>query len=239
LHPDLALIIDLWEVDHATDQAHVRARELKTGVDQALKLIGDIAEAQEALKIERSALKTKEAGFQRELDRYVIRRDRSKELLKGGSALDFVSVSKQLQQCADKVDELELEVLDCMETSEQQSQRATGLDADAVAAEAAHTGARARWFEEGGLLRVELEELAASRVLKWASLPKDLHSHYSDLRRRKKDVVVPIAGGNCSACLITVNAQVSVDLHGGRRLHTCRGCHRYLTLPVDEEEAEA
>ena len=103
MHPDLALIIDLWDVDRATDLAQARARELKQLVGAAEAQIEAVAKSQEALKVQQAAMTEKEAELQKLLDRYVIRRDRSKELLKGGSALDFVTVQKQLEQCTMKV----------------------------------------------------------------------------------------------------------------------------------------
>ena len=85
MHPDLALIIGLWEVDKATDDARDHARELKQGVEAAKARIDEVALALQALKANRATLRIEEAGLQRSLDRYVIRRDRTAELLKDGS----------------------------------------------------------------------------------------------------------------------------------------------------------
>jgi len=160
-------------------------------------------------------------------------------MLKAGSALDYLTVEKQLDQCSEKVDELELQVMDCMERQEEMSAQESALDVDTETAASDHQAARDRWTEEGQVLRTDLAALSASRTEKWATFPRDLCTHYTDLRRRSGPVVVPIIGGNCSGCQITINPQASVDLACGRRVHTCRGCRRYLRLPVDEEEPEA
>jgi predicted nucleic acid-binding Zn-ribbon protein len=239
LHPDLALIIGLWDVDKATDDAHDHARRLKHAVDAAKVRIEGTARSLEALKAERAALRTEEAELQRSLDRYVMRRDRTAELLKGGSALDYLMVEKQLDQCTEKVDELEVQVMGCMERQEEMSARESALDVDTEVAASDHQAARGLWTEEGQLLRTELADLSESRIQKWKGFPKDLCTHYKDLRRRSGPVVVAIIDGNCSGCQITINPQAAVDLMSGRRVHTCRGCRRYLRLPVDTEEAEA
>ena len=239
MHPDLALIIDLWDVDRATDLAQARARELKQLVGAAEAQIEAVAKSQEALKVQQAAMTEKEAELQKLLDRYVIRRDRSKELLKGGSALDFVTVQKQLEQCTMKVDELEEQMMDCMVEQEALCSQEAALSADAQAAEDDHQAARQTWIDEGRMLRVELEELGELRAQRWADFPRDLQGQYTDLRRRGRDVVAEIRDGNCSACQMTVNPQAAVDIRAGRRVHSCRGCNRYLTLPVDAEEAEA
>ncbi len=239
MHPDLMLIEALWEVDRATDAIKTRARELKCAVDEAQVRIDAVVEAHAAVSAQEQLMSAKEAELQALLDRYIVRRDRAARLMEGGSALDYLVVQKQHEQCATKVDELEGEVMGCMEQIDAMQAQGVALLADQEAAKAHHQKVRAQWVQEGGEIRVELERLDADRFARWADFPRDLHSHYKDLRRRKRDVVVPIKDGNCSACQMTVNAQVSVDLRGSRRVHTCRGCGRYLTLPVDEEQAEA
>ena len=239
MHPDLVLIQALWEIDRSADEAKARARSLKEAVGVAQARIEEVGLDRVAVGEEIKRVEETERGLQRELDRYVIRRDRSAELLKGGSALDYLTVQKQLEQCTAKVDELELSVMECMERSDGLAEKAAALQSDEEAATQKHAQEYARWVKVGTEIREELKQLDAQRQAQWADFPRDLHSHYSELRRRNREVVVPIINGSCSACQMTVNAQVPVDLRSGRRVHTCRGCGRYHVLAVDEEVDEA
>ncbi len=233
------LITALWEVDRTTDEVKVHARSLKAAVDQAQTRIEANEQTLQSLEAERAALTERERDLQKTLDRYVLRRDRSAALMEGGSPLDYLIVQKQHEQCSAKVEELEDGVMDCMEKQEDLAERLRALSEESTRAQQHHEQVITTWKREGQEIRVKLKQLGTDRDARWAACPRDMHSHYSDLRRRKRDVVVPLLDGLCSGCHMTLTAQVSVDLRSSRRIHTCRGCGRYLILPVDEAPDEA
>jgi len=228
VHSDMVIICALWDVDHATDMARERLRGLKQAVDDAVAEEARIASEQARVSKAIAEGTAHEQSLDGQLTRYVKRRDKAAKLMEGGSALDYLAVERQHIQCGEKVDQLELAVLDCMEVQEALESEAQALSTSAAAARAHAESVQAEWVREGRLIGSEFKRLDAERASMWADFPGDLRRHYKDMRRRKSSVVTEIIDGNCSGCSMTVNAQVMIETRLGRRVHTCRGCHRWF-----------
>ena len=175
------------------------------------------------------------------LDRYIVRRDRSAKLLEGGSALDYLTVQRQLEQCTEKVEGLEMEVLEIMELRDELKARLAQIGTDTEAAQGVRGTAHETWVRDGRVIAKELGELEPARAAVWADLASEHRSRYTDLRRRNKAVVAMIVSDTCVECHVAIQTQVGLEVRQGRRLHICRGCGRWLTVPpeVDEQPADA
>ncbi|MAY80237.1 MAG: hypothetical protein CL930_05555 [Deltaproteobacteria bacterium] len=241
MHADMVLIVRLWELDQLIDQARKTAADLKavvTDIDQQTSARSEEQKEQEALL---QKVVVEESTVQQELDRYIIRRDRTAKLLEGGSELDYVTVERQLLQCTEKVDELENSVLELMEQRDDHIGRIAHLGAEISRLEGERGTAHAEWVRVGRMARTEIETLMPRRVAALAELMREQAIVYEDFRKRTKAPVAYFSGHSCGACHVSAGSQVYLEVSQGRRVHQCRGCNRWL-LPdpqLDEEAEEA
>ncbi len=238
MHPELSSIVQLWRHDSTVDRAKSDASELKSAVQQIDESIAAMAEEMIAVSGARDALAVKQGEVQRELDRYIVRKNRSKELLKGGHSLDFGTVQKQLEQCSVKVDELEMAVLELMEEKEAHAARLQALNDDTDSAKQSREAAYERWVQEGRRLRTEIETIWPIRQSAANELTRDQLIRYEDFRKRGTIPVAAIDGKTCSGCFVVVANHLRMEVRNSKRLHACRGCGRWLLPPEDDAELD-
>ncbi len=239
MESDLKLICALWELDHAHDNAKARLRQLKQAVDDAEAEITKIAAEQQDNQDTTAKVVTKEAKLQSELDAYVRRRDKAAVLMEGGSALDYLAVERQHIQCSERVDNLEVAVLECMEEQEGLVAVGSDLAGAMMSAMTVRDAARATWIQEGRILGADMKRYEAERAEAWSTFPRDLQRNYLGLRKRSREVITDIIDGNCGACSITANPQAVIETRLGRRLHMCRGCSRWFRRVAEPEPLDA
>ena len=232
MHRELSSILQLWQHDCSVDSIRARGSELKATVESLGTEIEQLNEAATLIGKSEKELATEQASAQRELDRYVVRRDRSKELLRGGHSLDFGTVQKQYDQCSEKVDELELKILQFMEDRESCKQNIEETVNARQQAEASRKQAHEQWVREGGELRSELEKLWPLRQHAAAELTREQQVRYEDFRKRDVSPVAIITDKTCGSCHVVVANHLRMEVSNGKRLHVCRGCGRWL-LPSE------
>ena len=242
MHPDLTLIVGLWTLDAAVDDAKGRAAALKQAVTDADVRITELTKELEGIANRVAEAVQEETAVNTELEKYVRRTQRTQALLDGHQAVDFVTVEKQLAQCKAHVGRLEdslLEILDGIETLKAE---ASVLEQEREETREAKGELHARWVSEGREIRVELEELWPRRQAAAAELSRDMLVRYKGFRDRGLVPVAPLGGKVCTACNVVVQDQMRLEVASGRRIHNCRGCGRWLLPPVPEEvdpEAES
>ena len=238
VHRELSSILQLWQHDCSVDSIRARGSELKDVVDQLDREIEHLNESSASISEEEERLAIQQSAAQRELDRYVVRRDRSKELLRGGHSLDFGTVQKQYEQCSEKVDELELTVLQFMEDRDNCKKQIEENAQSCQQAEASKAQAYEQWVKEGGKLRSDLEQLWPTRQKAASELTREQLVRYEDFRKRGEAPVAIITGKTCSLCHVVIADHLRMEVGSGKRLHACRGCKRWLLPPEDVEELD-
>ena len=237
MHPDLVLIVDLWEKDRQVDDAKSRAAELKSVVTRTeIEIEGKTLELSDAVE-KIGALVAKEAAVQSELDKYLMRTQRTRDLLDGHKAVDFLTVEKQLEQCEARVEALEDELLELMGQREVIQNNAELMESERERLREQKGVAHAQWVNEGRGIRSQLEEIWPERQTAASRLNRELTKRYDGFRDRKLVPVAFIDGKFCSACHVSVQDQMRLEVQSGRRIHTCRGCGRWL-LPTSEDDSE-
>jgi predicted nucleic acid-binding Zn-ribbon protein len=244
VHPELSSIVQLWKHDSVLDRARADAGELKAAVQRLEHAIAAMDAEVLEVSAARDVLATDQGAVQRDLDRYIVRKNRSKELMKGGHSLDFGTVQKQLEQCSAKVDELEFAVLELMEKKEDHTDRLRTLGEDTERAKVSRTDAHDSWVREGRRLRTEMEEIWAIRQSAAVELAREQLARYEDFRKRGMEPVAAIDGKTCSGCHVVVASPLRMEVVNTKRLQACRGCGRWLLPPVaslelDEESLDA
>ena len=237
MHPDLELIVDLWEIDRQVDEAKGRAAELKAVVTRTEVEIDcktrELADTVEQI----GALVAQEAEVQSELDKYLMRTQRTRDLLDGHKAVDFLTVEKQLEQCEARVEALEDDLLELMGQREALQNNAGLIESVREQLREQKGFAHAQWVKEGREIRNQLEDIWPKRQQAASRLNRDLTKRYDGFRDRKLVPVAFIDGKFCSACHVSVQDQMRLEVQSGRRIHTCRGCGRWLQ-PTNEDDSE-
>lgn len=228
MHPDLVAISNVWQRDAAADQLRSELERLKDAVARATAELAAARAADEAAKARLAELKVEERKLGRELDEYVQKRRQTQALIDEGKAPDYDAAQRQVERCAKLIDELEDKGLANLEATEvagaaaAQAAKALTKAQEGLAEAQAALGAR-----EPGLL-TELAAETKARDAAWAELRAEYRGPYSDLRRRKRRVLVNVAEGTCAQCHMRVPPQRMVEVQTSRAVHTCPGCQGYL-----------
>ena len=239
MHPDLVLISDLWQLDHQVDEVRKRAAALKDVVSELDDQIADNSRVMEDTAKALDATIKDEAGVQRDLDRYIVRRDRAAKLLEGGEVVDFETVQKQLDQCREYVDRLEGEVLECMERKENLIETGSVLETNGEELKDQKGQAYERWVVEGRQIRTEIDEVWPRRQELFGELNSELRQRYEGFRQRGMVPVATLGEVVCLECNVVVQDQIRIEVNTGRRVHGCRGCGRWLMpSPISEGDNE-
>ncbi len=144
----------------------------------------------------------------------------------------FKALQHEIDQDRAAVGEIETAILEAME----------GIDAgrrEEKAAAAELKGVEDEAKAEISVLEKQLEEIKARHDAQKAlcdqaaaDVPPEMLRIYRHARMRgKMDAVVPIEGGNCSACRIALAPQVVVEATKGKSLVVCESCQRILFKP--------
>ncbi|MDD5628131.1 MAG: C4-type zinc ribbon domain-containing protein, partial [Elusimicrobia bacterium] len=81
-------------------------------------------------------------------------------------------------------------------------------------------------------LKAKFDGQKAVRDEAAALVPADMMRIYSHARMRgKTDAIVPVDGGNCSACRINLAPQMIIEVTKAKALVTCESCQRILYKP--------
>jgi predicted nucleic acid-binding Zn-ribbon protein len=141
----------------------------------------------------------------------------------------FKALQHEIEQAKVSGSQIETEILETME----------GIDSgrrDEKAAAAELKAAEDKAKGEVGVLEGELAALKSKHDAQKAvrdeaasSVPPEMMKVYNHARMRGKlDAIVPIDGGNCSACRINLAPQVVVEATKAKGLVVCESCQRIL-----------
>jgi len=150
----------------------------------------------------------------------------------------FKALQHQIDEAKASGSQLETEILEIME----------GIDGgrkEEKSAAAALKSAQDKAKGEIGALEKELAELKAKHDTRKvvrdeaaALVPPDMLRIYSHARMRgKPDAIVPVDGGNCSACRINLAPQMIVEVTKAKALVVCESCQRILYKPEPAAKA--
>jgi len=231
----LALIVGLWTLDSAVDEAKGRAGTLKQAVTDAGSRIDALTGELEAIAHRVAEEVKQESEVNTELEKYVRRTQRTQALLDGHQAVDFVTVEKQLAQCKTHVDRLEDSLLEILGRIEALRTEAALLEEERERVRESKGELHALWVSEGRDIRTELEALWPRRQAAAEELSRDMATRYKGFRDRGLVPVAHLGGKVCTACNVVVQDQMRLEVGSGRRIHNCRGCGRWLLPAIPEE----
>ena len=237
MHADLVLIVRLWQLDSEIDEARGQAAALKTAVERVDQSIESMGQQLAGLAERKAAVMVEETDVGRELEKYIQRTARTRALMDGHQAVDFTTVEKQLEQCREHVSRLEDALLEILARLESTASEQADVEQALALARSERAALYAQWVERGREIRTELEAIWPRRLAAAGELNRDLANRYRGFRDKGIAPVAHASGKVCGACHVVIQDQMRLEVTSGRRIHTCRGCGRWL-LPQLEPEVD-
>jgi len=134
--------------------------------------------------------------------------------------------------------QIETGILEAMEGIDSGRKDEKAAAAEFKAAEDKTKGAIGVLEKEGAELKAKYEAQKAVRDEAASTVPPEMMKVYAHARMRGKlDAVVPIDGGNCSACRISLAPQMVVEATKAKSLVICESCQRILYKPEPAAKA--
>jgi len=225
-----AVLWQLNQMDVTIDSLRQKCNELVAVVRELTTLIGTVKESIEAAESRVEELRGEEKNFSRRLSKYIKRRDDTKVLLDEGRVSDYIAASRQYEQCAAIVIEIEEDLLNCMERLEEAVAYSAAETRRLEATRVADKSARDNYHNQVPGLKSKIDQLLVSRrPLLERLLPEDSR-RYENVRSQKGTAVAALSEDSCGSCHVTVPLQVCSNIRSGRILHHCTGCGRFLCV---------
>ena len=216
MHEELFVIRDLNRID--MDIKHARAElagmiaGVRASTDSVIAQKVVLGESEAAL----TALREAERRLNRRMEEYVIRRDRTKEMIDEGRAPDFLSARRQLEQCTAIVDELEVEVLEHMEQREEMETRIATLIEQLERTRQEDQAGRDRYAEASPGLKAQVAELTTQRPALLERLNPDHRRIYENHHRLGRAALTHLEGKVCQSCSQESPPQVIMEVEHGK-----------------------
>ena len=229
-------LLDIQEIDTATDRLMARMRALESGEDAAAAL----AEANEAermmgeLRLRLDELSRDQMRFEHEIDSMSQKAAAEERRLYDGSvanARELDSITHEVDNLKKRRTDREDELLALMEVREEleSQERAAAERSEALRARVAEVGSIAA--DDLEKLRTELKERTEARAALAKAVDPEFLELYEDLRPQKKGVAaVALIDGVCQGCheqLSSVYVDRLKRVEGPKR---CEHCRRILVI---------
>lgn len=140
------------------------------------------------------------------------------------------------------IDELTDKIVPMMDEIEQQRAALDAIKAQTAEAEGELTAIREKFQITGDRLREEIAGLRQQREQATAAVDAALLRRYEDVRRHRGDpALVPVEGGVCPACHISIPSDTIRALERGTSVQACESCGRifYWAKPASASDEEA
>jgi hypothetical protein len=232
----LSRLLDLQEVDSATDRLEARRKSLEAGNDvAAARGLADDAEAQQGeLGLQLDALDRDIGRLEHEIDSLTRKAAEDERRLFDGSvvnAKELSSLQKDVDQLKRRRSEREDELLALMESREELEGQASEARQRTDELRTEVERAQSLGASELERLRVDLEELLRRREEILPELDPELLDLYEELRPQKKGVAaVALVEGVCQGCHEQLSAVEMDRIRHSDAIARCEHCRRILVL---------
>jgi len=227
-HPTVNTLVTLARADLAIVHAQKKMKALKA---KTVSLSNDRKKADKRLIDAENALidlKRNEINYQQKIETYIKRTKTAVQALEKGLG-DPDSAQKQITQCGDIIDNLEISILENLDA--QESAATAILMAKESVVE--HTDKTTVFQTESRIQSLELGELVSAKTAARTQLIKGLdvtiRNRYENLRRSKGTAVARVVDSCCRTCQLALPMQDVSDLQRGREI-SCRKCGRWLFI---------
>ncbi len=229
LGPEIQQLLELQRVDR-------RLELLRRELEIRPKMHSVKQERLEALQGKTSVIHEMQLEIQRRIDRQDLEGNSIDEKLAASRAkLSNASTNTEYQGFLIQISRLETvrgEVDDLLLELWEEMEQAKGLERECVKAiaeqDAMVAGERIELEKELASIREEAHVLLAAREVARERVVPDLIDEYDALYSRYRDrSVVPVEGGICGGCNMSLSPQIMANLKGNKPVH-CNNCRRLL-----------
>lgn len=230
MHPDVALVLQLQQLDHRTSVLEKEVAELPRHIATIEKTLESHLRRLEADKAALAAnqrdRKTLDLEVQTQRQKISKLRDQMSQAKNNEQYRAFQNeidyAEKEIQKCDDRG----LELMSASEPLEAAVKAAeASLAEEKKTVEAEKVKARGATASD----QAELEKLRAEHKEQFAKLPKTSQAAYDRIRKKWKGTVASeVKEGRCTACQMMLRPQYYQDLRKGDKLMFCETCSRFL-----------
>jgi len=144
----------------------------------------------------------------------------------------FKALQTEIDQCKAAGGQIETEILETMEgiDASRRQEKAAAAELKVVEDQA---NSEIKVLEgQSAELKAKFDAKKVVRDQAETLVPADMLRLYNHARSRgKPDVIVPVDGGNCSACRINLAPQMIIEVAKAKTLVVCESCQRILFKP--------
>lgn len=239
MHQELLEIHDLFKVDREMEALKAEAGQLAQAVRALRGQLASLQEHQTSLTAELEAVRTEERSLNRKMADYATKRDRTQQMIDGGTAPDFAAAERQLAQLLELHDDTETQALEIMETREDLEERLERNAAEQVRTQAGIRDAKARETARRPEISARYAEIKPLHAKRAKKLTNAHLSRFQELKRKGVTQVVNLVDGVCPQCHIEPPPMIKVDVaRGSTRVNTCRGCGAFFFESEETETGE-
>jgi predicted nucleic acid-binding Zn-ribbon protein len=237
MHPDLARLVRLQQIEISTDHARRTIADLPdrvAGLDARLTADRDAVEAARARladnQVGRRGLERDLAAVQSRLAKF---RD---QLMEVRTNREYQAMQKEIDVAQHEVRAIEDRILERMLEADERTDDVKRAQEGLATEQVALADERRRLEGEAARLGVELERALAEREALVAELPAALLATFEQVARGRRGIAVAEAkDGLCSQCHVRLRPQVFNELRRNDTIHQCASCQRILYFPLTAE----
>ena len=230
MHPDVALVTQLQQLDHRMSALEKEVAELPRHIATIEKTLESHLRRLEADKAALVANQRDRKNLDLEVQTH------QQKISKLRDQMTQAKNNEQYKAFQNEIDYAEKEIKKCEDRSLELMSASEPLDAAVKAADAAlkeeqksveAEKTKARGAKAGDL--AELEKLRTDHKETFAKLPRSSQAAYERIRKKWKGTVsAEVKDGRCNACQMLLRPQFFQDIRRGDSLMFCETCSRFL-----------
>ena len=213
---------------------------LQKEIDRVPREIADLQAGLEGAKAKLAGAKAKIVGFEKKKKEKELELASKEEAIRKHSMeLNQVKTNDAFKALQHEIDgakaagsQIETDILEVMEGIDAGKKEEGAATAELKAAEDKAKGQIGVLEKELAEVKAKFDEQKKVRDEAASVVPADMMRIYEHARMRGKlDAIVPVEGGNCSACRISLAPQMIVEVTKAKGLVVCESCQRILYKP--------
>lgn len=234
MHPELLQISITANFDQEISTIDAAVTHQKRSLAEAVAVLKRVKTALTKQEQKLSSTRSEEGRLQKEIEKLQRRHRSANRVLEGETTSgDPAAAERQVQQCADLIDERETLVLEILENRDMLEQEKAILLKEFTSLEESLEATQQSVPVEISRLIDTRSGIFSQRENAFARLPPEIQQRYISVSRRRGIPIARIVGDCCSACYYKVASQHRSDIVRGL-IAPCKSCGRWLLV---EDEA--
>lgn len=233
MHPELLQISITANFDQEISTIDAAVTRQKRSLVEAVAVLKRVKTALTKQDQKLSATRSEEGRLQKEIEKLQRRHRSANRVLEGETTSgDPEAAERQVQQCADLIDERETLVLEILENRDMLEQEKAVLLKEIASLDESLKAAQQSVPVEISRLTDTRSGVFGQRENSFSKLPPEIQKRYIAITRRRGTPIARIVGDCCSACYFKVASQHRSDIVRGL-MAPCKSCGRWLLVDAE------